>query len=70
MTNIVRGSALAHELKTYEVEFKKTSWMIVTVEAESQSVAEDKAFQHLEDEGILKDAVWEIASVGELGGTK
>ena len=36
-------------MKKFEVEFKKTSWMIVTVEAE----------------GIFKDACWEIDGVWE-----
>ena len=52
-------------MKKFEVEFKKTSWMIVTVEAESEGGAEDKAFEQLEAEGILKDACWEIDGVWE-----
>jgi len=52
-------------MKKFEVEFKKTSWMIVTVEAESEEDAEDKGFEQLEAEGILKDACWEIDGVWE-----
>ena len=37
-------------MKKFEVEFKKTSWMIVTVEAE----------------GVLKDACWDIDGVWEV----
>ena len=55
-------------MRKFEVEFKKTSWMIVTVEAESEEDAENKvlvSFAQLEAEGILKDACWEIDGVWE-----
>ena len=52
-------------MKKFEVEFKKTSWMIVTVEAENEEDAEDKAFEQLEAEGVLKGACWEIDGVWE-----
>jgi len=50
-------------MKKFEVEFKKTSWVIVTVEATSEEDAEEKGFQYLEAEGILKDACWDIDGV-------
>ena len=53
-------------MKTFEVEFKKTSWVIVTVEATSEEDAEEKGFQYLEAEGILKDACWDIDGVWEV----
>ena len=56
-------------MKKFEVEFKKTSWMIVTVEAESEEDAENKvlvSFAQLEAEGILKGACWDIDGVWEV----
>ena len=52
-------------MKTYEVEFKKTSWVVVTVEAESEEDAENKGYELLEAEGVLKDACWDIDGVWE-----
>lgn len=52
-------------MKTYEVEFKKTSWVIVTVEAENEEDAENKGYELLEAEGVLKDACWDIDGVWE-----
>ncbi len=52
-------------MKKYAVEFKKLSWMVVEVEAASEEDAEEKGFKHLEAEGILKDACWDIESVWE-----
>lgn len=52
-------------MKKYAVEFKKLSWMVVEVEAASEEDAEEKGFQYLEAEGILKDACWDIESVWE-----
>ena len=53
-------------MKKFEVEFKKTSWMIVTVEAENEEDAENKGFEQLEAEGVLKDACWDIDGVWEV----
>ena len=52
-------------MKKYAVEFKKLSWMVVEVEAASEEDAEEKGFQYLEAEGILKNACWEIDGVWE-----
>ena len=40
-------------MKKFEVEFKKTSWMAIAVEAESEEDAENKGFAQLEAEGFL-----------------
>ena len=53
-------------MKTYEVEFKKTSWVIVTVEAENEEDAENKGFEQLEADGLLKGACWDIDGVWEV----
>ncbi len=53
-------------MQKFEVEFKKTSWMVITVEAESEEDAENKGFEQLEAEGILKDACWDIDGVWEV----
>ena len=52
-------------MKKYAVEFKKLSWMVVEVEAASEEDAEEKGFQYLEAQGILKHACWDIESVWE-----
>lgn len=53
-------------MKKFEVEFKKTSWVMVTVEAESEEDAENKAFEQLEADGLLKGACWDIDGVWEV----
>jgi hypothetical protein len=53
-------------MKKFEVEFKKISWMTIEVEAENKDDAENKAYEYLERERILNDAIWEIESMGEV----
>jgi hypothetical protein len=53
-------------MKTYSVEFRRTSFVTLTVEAENQKAAEDAAWKELEDEFNCKDAEWELGFVDEL----
>lgn len=52
-------------MKTFEIELRRTSYITVTVEAETIEEAEAKAY----DEGSVKldtYASWEIESIEEL----
>jgi hypothetical protein len=52
-------------MKTYEVELRRTSYIIVTVEAETQEEAEALAFQEVETKGDSAYANWEVESIEE-----
>lgn len=53
-------------MKTFDVEFKKVSYITVTVEAESKDEAEEKAWAELEQGRTdIYDANWEVESIGE-----
>jgi len=53
-------------MKTFEVELRRTSYIVLTVEAEDADQAEDMAWQVIEH-GDYKheDAAWDIESVEE-----
>jgi len=54
-------------MKTYEVEFRRTSYVVVTVEASSKDEAIDKAWEELEmlatQPTNIKDSTWDVESV-------
>lgn len=54
-------------MKTYEVELRRTSYVIVTVQAENKDQAEDIAWKELErrdhEDGY---ADWELESIEEM----
>ena len=50
-------------MKTYEIELRRTSYTVVTVEAENEEAAETLAWAELEKH---KDGDWAIESVEEL----
>lgn len=52
-------------MKTYQVEIKRTSYITVTVEADSVQEAEDKAWQEL-DQSRISDASWDIEAIEEM----
>ena len=54
-------------MRVYEVELKRTSYLIVTVEAESQDEAQTKAFAEATRE-YRSDASWEVESVSDITG--
>ena len=54
-------------MKTYEVELRRTSYIIVTVEAENEDEAEAKAWAEIEDgRADINDAVWDVESIEEI----
>jgi len=52
-------------MKTYEVELKRTSYIVVTVEANSFAEAEDLAWREVEHMDAKSDGAWEIESIEE-----
>ena len=53
-------------MKKFEVEFRRTSFITVTVEAESRDEAWEKAWQEV-DQTYIGDANWETESIEEVG---
>ena len=57
-------------MKTFEVEFRRTSYIVIEVEAESRDEAEDKAWQELEflatQPTHINDSTWDIESIEEV----
>lgn len=53
-------------MRTYEVELRRTSYITITVEADSKDEAEEKAWQEIEhDRADINDANWEVESIEE-----
>ena len=52
-------------MKTYEVELKRTSYVTVTVEANSSEEAEDLAWREVENMNANADGTWDIESIEE-----
>ena len=55
-------------MKTYEIELRRTSYTVVTVEAENEEAAETLAWAELDKRWVNKDGYgdWAIESVEEL----
>lgn len=53
-------------MKTYEVEYRKTSYVMLTVEAETQEEADAKAWKLVEQDYYIDDACWELESIEEV----
>ena len=47
-------------MKTYQIELKRTSYINITVEANTVEEAEERAWSNLQDYG---DANWEIETI-------
>jgi hypothetical protein len=57
-------------MKTYEVELKRTSFVTITVEANSKEEAEEAAWLELQTGDYDdSDADWEVESIGWEGQT-
>jgi hypothetical protein len=57
--------------KTYEVELKYTSYVIITVEADNEEEAETLAWRELELSGsISRGGDWELESIEEMKGER
>ena len=52
-------------MKTYEVELRRTSFIVVTVEAETLEEAEALAFQEAAVKGDSASANWDVESIEE-----
>lgn len=55
-------------MKTYEVELKRTSYFTLTVEADDESDALDKAWAECGDrtDNDNAEAVWDVESIEEM----
>lgn len=55
-------------MKTYEIELRRTSYITIWVDAESQDEAEQKAWEDVENNRAdINDADWGIEYVKENG---
>lgn len=52
-------------MKTYEVEIRRTSFFVVTVEAKDEEEAEDKAWEEINSRADTYHASWDIESIEE-----
>jgi hypothetical protein len=52
-------------MKTFEVELRRTSFIVLTIEAETQEEAEALAFQEAAVKGDSAYANWEVESIEE-----
>lgn len=52
-------------MKTYEIELKRTSYITIEVEAESQEEAEALAWEEIKEDYYMEDGDWEIESIEE-----
>lgn len=58
-------------MKTFEVELRRTSYITVTVEAENEDQAEEKAWKEIENGRTdIYDAQWDIESLEEVEPTE
>jgi hypothetical protein len=54
-------------MKTYEVEYRRTSYITMTVEANSKEEADQKAWREIEhDRADINDACWELELIQEV----
>ena len=53
--------------KLYEVEICRTSYITLTIEADSKDEAEEKAWKEIEANGDTGDAHWDCERVEEVG---
>jgi len=54
-------------MKTFEVELRRTSYIIVTVEAENEDDAETQAWAQIEADNVnINDSHWDVESVEEI----
>ena len=56
-------------MKTYEIELRRTSYVVISVEAENEATAEELAWKELDKNGHMYDpayANWEVESIEEM----
>jgi hypothetical protein len=57
-------------MKAYQVELKRTSYVTLTIEAESQDDAEALAWKQIEQNYYRDDGSWEIETIEVEGAIK
>jgi hypothetical protein len=55
-----------NNMKTYEIELRRTSFVTLTVEAENQDAAEAEAWRQIQQDYYRDDGDWEVGYVDEL----
>jgi hypothetical protein len=53
-------------MKTYEVELRRTCYITLTVEADNEEDALDKAWAECGDRTDSDDATWDVESIEEM----
>ncbi len=54
-------------MRTFEVEYRRTSYITITVEADSKEEADEKAWAEIEHgRADINDACWELESIEEV----
>lgn len=53
-------------MKTYEVELRRVSYIVLTVEAEDEDKAQEMAWAACDNRPDSDDAVFDVASVEEI----
>lgn len=53
-------------MKTYQIELKRTSYINIEIEAESQDEAEALAWKQIDQDYYRDDGHWDIESIEEL----
>jgi hypothetical protein len=54
------------KMRTYEVELCRTSYITITVHAETKAQAEEKAWEKLERECVDGDGYWNCEGIEEI----
>jgi hypothetical protein len=50
-------------MKRFEIEYRRTSFVVVHVEAETKEKAEDMAWDQLEKDHYTDNAEWEVETI-------
>lgn len=53
-------------MKTWEIEVRRTSYVTIWVEADTQEEAEQRVWKDIESNTYRSDGVWEIHSIDEV----
>jgi endo-1,4-beta-D-glucanase Y len=52
-------------MKIFQIEFKRTNYITIEVEAESQEEAKALAWEDIKEDYYMEDGGWEIESIEE-----
>lgn len=53
-------------MKTFEVELRRTSFIVIAVQAETQDEAEELAWKELDNRDDAGYATWDVESIEEV----